>query len=151
MEARRRPLLTAAPAEPSALAMKKILSIDDEPALLELFRAALSLKGHQVFVAGTVKEGLRILEEQDISLILLDIHMPERDGFDIYRELRQRRQTPVLFVTGDARAFADARGHADFPGEEIGGEQAHLLLKPFDVQTLYDRVDALIGAPESKR
>ena len=124
----------------------KILSIDDEPALLNLFRAALNHKGYDVFTADNVDEGLRMLEQNDMALIMLDVRMRERSGLTVYRELRRRRNTPVLFVTGDATAFSDeANADSGLWQREIECGNADILYKPFNIQTLYDKVESLIS------
>ena len=125
--------------------MSKILAIDDEPALLHLFRAALVYRGHEVFASGTLDEALRILRTESIDLVMLDIHMPQKSGFEIYREIRQRTAVPVLFVTGDPRAFTDpSRPGARILQEEVAKGNAGVLFKPFDVPTLYRKTEELL-------
>lgn len=118
----------------------QILSIDDEPAILQLFQAALGHRGYIVFTTTSVDEGLRIVEEKDISLVMLDVHLPGGSGFDLYQEFRRRRPVPVLFVTGDATVCSGDRAL----DQEMASGNAALLLKPFDIQTLYDRIDAVL-------
>jgi DNA-binding response OmpR family regulator len=118
----------------------QILSIDDEPAILQLFQAALSHRGYIVFTTTSVDEGLKIAEEKDISLVMLDVHLPNRSGFDLYQDFRRRRPVPVLFVTGDATVCS---GDASLD-HEIAAGNAAILLKPFDIQTLYDRIDMVL-------
>jgi DNA-binding response OmpR family regulator len=125
---------------------KKILSIDDEPALLNLFQVALGHKGYQVLTADNVEDGLRIAEQHDFALIMLDMRMRGESGLAAYTELRRRQQTPVLFVTGDPSALTENSGaDPDQWRREIKEGNAAILLKPFDIQTLYDRVEALIN------
>ena len=123
----------------------KILSIDDEPALLRLFQVALGHKGYEVLTADNVEDGLRIAEQNDLALIMLDVRMRDKSGLIAFRELRKRRQTPVLFVTGDPSALVDTSSADPEPWRrEIDEGKSAILFKPFDVQMLYDKVEALI-------
>jgi DNA-binding response OmpR family regulator len=61
--------------------VRKILSVDDDPNVLAAFEAALRQKGYEVFVTTNPTEVARILDEHHIDLVMLDIHMPQKDGF----------------------------------------------------------------------
>lgn len=82
--------------------MAKILVVDDSPALLELYDFTLSSEGYKVETAKDGVEGLKKVAEFKPDLVLLDILMPIKDGFDTLKELRQQKETktlPVLLLT----------------------------------------------------
>lgn len=82
--------------------MAKILVVDDSPALLELYEFTLSSEGHKVETAKDGEEGLKKIPEFKPDLVLLDILMPNKDGFEVLKELREKEETkelPVLLLT----------------------------------------------------
>lgn len=82
--------------------MAKILVVDDSPALLELYQFTLSSEGHKVETAKDGVEGLKKVAEFKPDLVLLDILMPNKDGFDTLKEMREKDETkdiPVLLLT----------------------------------------------------
>lgn len=100
--------------------MKKILVIDDEPEFLELMRRRLS-PTYEVFTAVDGDEGLRAAIEKKPDLIISDILMPKKDGYQFVREARQSaelRAVPILLLTtvGDSSSMmrADELGATDY-------------------------------------
>ena len=82
--------------------MAKILVVDDSPALLELYDFTLSSEGYKVDTAKDGVEGLKKVEEFKPDLVLLDILMPNKDGFETLKEMRankETKETPVLLLT----------------------------------------------------
>jgi DNA-binding NtrC family response regulator len=73
-----------------------LLVIDDEPNILTTIRRALELEGYGVEVAGSGSVGLQKLDERDVDLVLLDVMMPEMDGLEVLRRIRERH--PAVFV-----------------------------------------------------
>lgn len=129
--------------------MKQLLSIDDEPATLRCIATALQSQGYELLVTSDPDEGLRILHERDdIVLALLDICMPRKSGFDIYKELRTFKKIPVLFVTALPEAFnAEAPEMVRLWSEEFADGTTDIIYKPFDLPTLVQKVEGLVGAP----
>lgn len=126
---------------------KKILCVDDEPAILNCLRRALELRGYRVVTTTSPDEGLRLLKEDpELSLVTLDIRMPGKTGFEIYGEYRKIRKLPALFVTAYPKSF-DA--HQDevvtLWQEEFADGTTDILYKPFDLPILYEKVEGLIG------
>ncbi len=76
----------------------KILIIDDEPVLQDVLATLLRREGFQVVQAGTAAEGLRLAEEHEIDLVLLDLMLPDRSGLEVLRELKQRSPELVIVV-----------------------------------------------------
>lgn len=84
--------------------MKKILLVEDEAGIANAFKKQLTLiGGFDVTVAGGGKEGLKLLEEQDFDLVLLDLVMPDLDGVEVLRTIRaegsKNKDLPVVILT----------------------------------------------------
>lgn len=117
----------------------RVLIVDDDPDLLELVSTALEAKGYRVFNAPDGRDALRLLETEPVDLILLDMRMPNMDGWTFARIFHARydRKTPIVVLT----AAQDAKLRAD----EIGAD-GHLE-KPFDMKQLYSVVESMTSAP----
>jgi len=83
--------------------MHKILIVDDEQDILDFFSRILQREGFEVWTAASAKEGLRLADMEQPSLILLDINMPDMDGGDMQKALLRNVKTkeiPVVFLSG---------------------------------------------------
>jgi len=130
--------------------MKRILSIDDEPAILECLEDALKRKGYDVMVTTDPEEGLRILKEEDIDLALLDIKMPGKNGFEVYREFRQVRKIPAIFITAYPGSFSATSDElVSMWQNEFADGTTDIIYKPFDLGVLFEKVEGLIGPADS--
>lgn len=92
----------------------KVLVIDDEPAFLEMLNLALSLEGFSVIVAQNAAAGLRAAYQSQPDAILLDVMMPDMDGYEVCRRLREMTEAPIIFVTAkdtpdDIRHYTDLK------------------------------------------
>lgn len=116
---------------------KKILIVDDEAALLKMIEDVLFSEGfYSLYTAQDCKKALEIVQSQPIALFLLDINLPDGNGFMLYRELRHYSQAPVMFLT--------ARGEADdrIRGLDLGADD--YIVKPFLPRELVLRIKALL-------
>ena len=116
---------------------KKILIVDDEVALLKMIEDVLFSEGfYSLYTAQDCKKALEIVQSQPIALFLLDINLPDGNGFMLYRELRHYSQAPVMFLT--------ARGEADdrIRGLDLGADD--YIVKPFLPRELVLRIKALL-------
>jgi putative two-component system response regulator len=117
----------------------KILVVDDQPKNIELLEAYLALEGYEVITASTGKEALVKLDNDDIDLILLDVMMPEMDGFEVTRRIRlteNNRLLPVILVT----ALKETEDR--IKGIEAGCDD--FISKPVDKMELVARVRSLL-------
>lgn len=115
---------------------KRILVVEDDPTLLETLEYNLSNQGYKVY---TVTDGLAALEiarKKKPHLILLDIMLPELDGFEVCRILRQEMSVPILMLTARAEEIDRV------VGLEMGADD--YLTKPFSMRELLARVKALL-------
>ena len=82
--------------------MNRILVVDDEEALLELVSAILEGEGYEVLTAASGSKALEALEQNEFDLVLLDVMMPEMDGWGVVREMKKRprmKDLPIAMLT----------------------------------------------------
>ena len=118
----------------------KILVIDDEPAVSRVLLLVLKDRGFDVCIAATGGDAVRLTAEQTYDLILSDIDLPDMDGFEICRRLKQNpklRAVPVILMSGRL-----AEGNED-RALKIGA--ADYLSKPFRAKSLLGKIFAHIG------
>ena len=121
----------------------KILLVEDEPGLILTLTDRLESEGYAVETASDGETGLRRATENDFDLIILDVMLPRKNGFDVCRDLRRQNiQTPVLMLT--------ARGETidKVLGLKLGADD--YLTKPFEVMELLARVEALLRRSPQK-
>ena len=124
----------------------RLLVVEDEPELLRVLAQALREAGFAVDEADTGRRGLSKAAAWDYDLVLLDILLPEMDGWQVLGELRKTKRTPVLILT--ARDAIDDR----IRGLDIGADD--YVVKPFSLSEVLARVRALIrrsaGQPDPR-
>ena len=127
--------------------MRKILSVDDDPNVLKAFQTTLKQKGYEVFITTNPNEAADILAAHEIDLIMLDIRMPEKNGFEIFAEVKKKySKLPVLFVTAYPKSFTMRSSEMVRMWEEdFADGQTDILYKPFTIDSLYEKVEGLIG------
>lgn len=116
---------------------KKILVVDDEPELLQMVQNALFDAGFwNVHTAATCAQAVSFAKSQPVALFLLDVNLPDGNGFMLYKTLRESSNAPVIFLT--------ARGEADdkVRGFDLGADD--YIVKPFLLSELILRVKALL-------
>ena len=127
--------------------MRKILSVDDDPRVLKAFESTLKQKGYEVFITTNPLEVAGILAANEIDLIMLDIRMPQKNGFEIFKELKKKyAKLPVLFVTAYPKSFTLRSDDMVRMWEnDFADGQTDILYKPFTLDSLYEKVEGLIG------
>src|SRR5512141_1003892 len=114
----------------------RLLIVEDEPKTGAYLKKGLAEHGYAVDVARTGPDGLHLALESDFDLILLDVMLPGMNGWQVLAKLREKKETPVLFLT--ARDQVDDR----VKGLELGADD--YLVKPFAFSELLARVRALL-------
>lgn len=130
--------------EPAAEQRMKILVVDDTPENLISLEAALSGLGEDLVMARSGKEALRHLLNQDFAAILLDVRMPEMDGFETAEMIRSRprsRHTPIVFLTGYR-----SEDHL-FRGYDLGA--VDFLFKPIVPEILRSKISVFVELSRS--
>jgi DNA-binding response OmpR family regulator len=115
----------------------KILVVDDEPVNTKLVQFILTEEGYEVTAVDSSRGAYAILQKQLPDLILLDVNMPQMNGFDLYRRLHEQEyDIPVIFVT--------AKGELEdkLQGLRMGADD--YIVKPFDPAELLARVQAVL-------
>lgn len=122
------------------IAGRKILVVDDDPALRRLIRANLEITGHRVLEASSVLDGLRILIEQPIDLVLSDVRLGDFSGWGLLALLREsppNHKVPVILVSGEqARPELVRQLQPD-----------DYVEKPFDIRELVARAERALDKP----
>jgi two-component system alkaline phosphatase synthesis response regulator PhoP len=115
----------------------RILIVEDEPSLVLTLSDRLRAEGYEVESAETGDEGARRAREGSFDLVLLDVALPGRNGFDVLRDLRQQRvATPVLMLTARGQVMDRVLGL------KLGADD--YLTKPFDMMELVARIEAVL-------
>jgi two-component system alkaline phosphatase synthesis response regulator PhoP len=123
--------------------MTRVLVVEDDPSIAFTLNADLTAEGYQVTVADTGADALRLGANERYDLILLDVMLPGRDGFEVCRDLRRSGiRTPIVMLT------AKAQEAEKILGLELGADD--YITKPFSPRELRARVKAALrrGAPE---
>lgn len=113
-----------------------ILVVEDEPAIAETIIYALGTEGFQTVWKTTGRAALEVLTTQAVSLVVLDVGLPDMNGFDVCRELRRNHAVPVIFLTA-------RDGEVDkVVGLELGADD--YVAKPFSPRELTARIRAVL-------
>lgn len=116
--------------------MAKILIVDDEPKICELIAKYAAFEGYETETAADGMQAVQLCRQNDYDLIIMDVMMPELDGFSATREIRKTKQTPIIMLS--ARGEEYDRIH----GFELGVDD--YVQKPFSPRELMMRVDAIL-------
>lgn len=121
------------------MAEQRVLVIEDEPDLADALTYLLERAGHATAMARLGRDGLRLFHEQRPDLVILDIGLPDLEGWDVLERIRDISDVPVLMLT--------ARGleHEKVRGLQSGADD--YVTKPFSNPELMARVDALLRRP----
>lgn len=112
---------------------RTVLVVDDEPSIRLLCRVNLELEGYRVLEAPGLEDARRLLREEEVDILLVDLHLDGDNGRDLLDELRQAGdETPVALLTGTVDLTAEDRAAADA-----------VLEKPFRLEQLLDIVRRL--------
>lgn len=116
--------------------MYKILMVDDEDKIRAFVKKYAVFEGHEVTEAGNGMEAVEICKTQDFDIIIMDIMMPELDGFSACREIRKTRKTPIIMLSARGEEYDRINGF------ETGVDD--YVVKPFSPKELMLRVDAIM-------
>jgi two-component system alkaline phosphatase synthesis response regulator PhoP len=115
----------------------KILLVEDEQGLILTLTDRLQSEGFEVETASDGESGLSLALSESFDLIILDVMLPKKNGFDVCRDLRQKNvETPILMLTAKGETFDKVLGL------KLGADD--YLTKPFEVMELLARIEALL-------
>ncbi len=121
-----------------------IIAVDDSREMLDILKSLIAGAGYRFYGASSANQCMRLVRDVEPDLILLDIQMPEVDGFELCRQIRgveAWRNIPVAFVTA-RRTAQDVKA-----GIAAGGND--FITKPFEPRNLMARVDRWVKQPQS--
>lgn len=114
----------------------KILIVDDDPNISDLLKMYFENEGYDVKLAADGSEGLNYFKMYEPDLVLLDIMLPKKDGWQVCREIREISSKPVIMITAKGEVFDKVLGL------ELGADD--FVTKPFDMKELSARVKAVL-------
>ena len=114
----------------------KLLIVDDEPSIVETVETKMRKEGFTTFTADSAEEGMRLFRRVKPDLVILDIMLPQRSGFDFCKAIRKDSGTPIIFVSARADESDRVRGL------ELGADD--YVVKPFNLGELAARVKAIL-------
>jgi DNA-binding response OmpR family regulator len=121
--------------------VRHIVCIEDEPEMIELIQLILNRRGFEVLGAPGGKEGLEMIRKTHPDLVLLDLMMPEMDGWEVYQQIKAEESTrniPVIIVTAKAQNIDKVLGLHIAKVDDY-------IAKPFGPQELIDSVEKILG------
>lgn len=120
--------------------LRKVVCVEDEEEMIDLIRLILSRKGFEVIGANGGRKGLEIIRAEKPDVVLLDLMMPEMDGWQVYQQLKADPNTadiPVIVVTAKAQNIDKVLGLHIAKVDDY-------IPKPFSLQELVDRIEAVL-------
>ena len=126
--------------EPDGRQGGRILVVDDEPHIRRVLSSILGTQGFEILLATDVAEGLEVLEETTVDLVILDLMMPGANGLEILSKIRttpSHADTPVIILT--------AKGQDTDREAALAGGANDFLTKPFSPKKLIARIQEILG------
>jgi len=119
---------------------KQVICIEDEPEMIDLIRLILGRRGFDVKGAAGGREGLELIRKEKPDLVLLDLMMPEMDGWEVYQQMKANEATrdiPVIVVTAKAQSIDKVLGLHIAKVDDY-------IAKPFSPQELLNSIDTVL-------
>lgn len=117
-----------------------ILIVEDEFKIIDVVKSLLESKGFKVFFAENAKEALKVFSRENISLILLDLMLPDISGEELCIEIRKKSRVPIIMLTAKVEEEDMLKG--------LGVGADDYITKPFSLKALYARVEAVLRRSE---
>ena len=114
----------------------KLLIVDDDPNICDMLKLSFENEGYKIKTANDGVEGLATFKVYNPDLVLLDIMMPKKDGWQVCREIREISPKPVIMITAKGDVFDNVLGI------ELGADD--FIVKPFDMKELSARIKAVL-------
>lgn len=114
----------------------KILIVDDEELIRNVIREYAKKEGYEVLEAENGEEALKVLDKEEVNLIILDIMMPKKDGLETLKELREEKNIPVIILSARKEEYDKLSGFG------LGADD--YVIKPFSPRELMSRIKAIL-------
>lgn len=114
----------------------KLLIVEDNKLLLNTLKFDLESDGYKIINANSYKEGLDIIQKNNFDLAILDINLPDGDGFSICKEIKAKSNIPVIFLTARDQEIDEIKGF------DLGADD--YITKPFSLKLLKMRINAIL-------
>ena len=118
------------------MSMGKVLIVDDDQNICELLRLYIEKEGYDTRIANDGKAALEVFDEYNPDLIMLDIMLPELDGWQVCREIRKKSQCPIIMLTAKSEVFDKVLGL------ELGADD--YVVNPFEAKEIVARIKAVL-------
>ena len=115
---------------------QKVLIVDDDSNIAELISLYFTKEMYEARTAGDGEEALRIFESFQPDIVILDLMLPGKDGYEVCREIRQKKDTPIIMLSAKGETFDKVLGL------ELGADD--YMIKPFDSKELVARAKAVL-------
>ncbi|HLF91317.1 MAG TPA: response regulator [Anaerolineales bacterium] len=123
---------------------RRVVCIEDEPEMIDLFKLILTRRGFEVIGANGGRQGLELVKQIKPDLVLIDLMMPDMDGWEVYQNLKANEETqdiPVIVVTAKAQSIDRVLGlHIAKVNDYIA--------KPFSPSSLIDSIEQVLSQVE---
>ncbi len=116
--------------------MTKILIVEDEAGLRQGLEINLRMENYETVLAGDGEEAIRIFHAESPDLVLLDLMLPKKSGFEVLDHIRKFSKIPVILLTARGQETDKVRG--------LRGGADDYITKPFGLQELFARIDAVM-------
>lgn len=117
--------------------MAKLLVVDDEPDIHQLIQRFAEHEGHETMGASGGQEAIDLCRKHDFDLVIMDIMMPDMDGFTASREIRREKDIPILMLSARGQEYDKLKGF------EVGVDD--YVVKPFSARELMARVNVIVN------
>lgn len=118
-----------------------VLAVDDHPSILRFIQVGLEMRNIEVVTATSGKRAIQIAASTKPDVIVLDVMMPDMDGFEVLRKLRQESQIPIIVISADNGTREKAL--------QLGANE--FVPKPFDTDELVRRIRGVLGDGANQR
>ena len=116
--------------------MARLLIVDDEEKIREMIGKYATHEGHDVVLASDGKQALKIFEKEDFDVVVMDVMMPEMDGFETLKKMREIKEVHCIFLTALGQEYDRIYGF------DVGGED--YVTKPFSLKELMMRINVIL-------
>ena len=116
--------------------MEKLLIVEDDETIRFGLKYYLEQEGFDIYQAGTVKEALEKISKNQLNLVLLDLNLPDGNGFDLYKSMKALKDVPTIFLTANDQEVSIVMGL------DMGADD--YITKPFKVRELLSRIKTVL-------